>query len=66
MKHVQRVRINGNVPLDNWADVFRAFIGPTRGKVLKRQRLGINFAIGLPADQPWNEIDPALNAMQGS
>ncbi|RMG51605.1 MAG: hypothetical protein D6723_10295, partial [Acidobacteria bacterium] len=61
---IKRITIRGTVPLENWTDVFRAFIGPTRGMNLKRLKLGIDFEMEVRDDQALEETDPKVKAMK--
>jgi hypothetical protein len=67
---VRRFRIQGTVPLENWADVFRCFVAPTAKMGLKRQSLGINFdleaadgALIDPSDQAFKTMREAARQL---
>lgn len=63
---VRRVVVRGQVPVENWGDLFRCFVGPAARMNLKRLGLGVHFELVLPEDQAMSENDPALKAMQES
>ncbi len=65
-KPVRRITIRGSVPLDNWADIFRSFVGPAGRMGLKRLQLGIDFELVTQDGQPLDENDPAFKAMKES
>jgi hypothetical protein len=61
---VHRVVIRGAVPVENWGELFRCFVGPAVWMNLKKLRLGIEFEMVLPEDRPLREDDPGLAAMK--
>jgi len=63
---VRRVVVRGEVPVENWAELFRCFVGPAARMNLKKLGLGVHFEMVLPEDRPLSENDPALKAMKES
>jgi hypothetical protein len=61
---VRRVRIEGVVPLENYNELFRCFVGPAARMNLKQLKLGIRFVLESQADAPLNADDQSLKAMQ--
>jgi hypothetical protein len=61
---VRRFVVRGDVPVENWSDLFRCFVGPAARMKLKKLGLGVEFKMVLPEDQPLGENDPALKAMK--
>lgn len=61
---IRRVRIEGAVPLDNYADLFRCFVSPAARMNLKHLKLGIHFELETPDNAPLDPNDPALKAMR--
>ena len=55
--------IQGDVPVESWADIFRSFVGPAARMGLKKLKLGINFELVTQDGQPLDENDPRLKAM---
>ena len=63
-KGVGRFIVRGNVAVENWAELFRCFVGPAARMNLKELKLGVQFEMVLPEDRPLSENDPALKAMK--
>ncbi|GIW42342.1 MAG: hypothetical protein KatS3mg076_2919 [Candidatus Binatia bacterium] len=61
---VRRFVVRGAVPVENWAELFRCFVGPAARMNLKKLQLGVHFEMVLPEDRPLSENDPALKAMK--
>jgi hypothetical protein len=61
---VRRFVVRGNVPVENWGELFRCFVGPAARMNLKKLGLGVEFEMVLPEDRPLGENDPALKAMK--
>ncbi|GAB4145926.1 MAG: DUF499 domain-containing protein [Planctomycetota bacterium] len=61
---VRRFVVRGDVPVENWGELFRCFVGPAARMNLKRLGLGVQFEMVLPEDRPLGENDPALKAMK--
>jgi len=61
---VRRVVVSGTVPVENWSELFRCFVGPAARMNLKKLGLGVQFEMVLPEDRPLIENDPALKAMK--
>ncbi|MEF3169226.1 MAG: ATP-binding protein [Deltaproteobacteria bacterium] len=63
---VRRFVVRGEVPVENWSELFRCFVGPAARMNLKRLGLGVQFEMVLPDDGALSENDPALKAMRES
>lgn len=61
---VRRFVVRGNVPVENWGELFRCFVGPAVRMNLKKLGLGVQFELVLPEDRRLSENDPALKAMK--
>lgn len=61
---VRRMVVRGTVPVENWSELFRCFVGPAARMNLKKLGLGVEFEMVLPEDRPLSEDDPALKAMK--
>jgi hypothetical protein len=61
---VRRFVVRGDVPVENWGELFRCFVGPAARMNLKKLGLGVEFEMVLPEDRPLGENDPALKAMK--
>jgi hypothetical protein len=63
-RRVRQYSIQGDVPLENWAEIFRCFIQPAARMHLRKLRLGIHFE-GQPApENPIPVDDAALKSMR--
>ncbi len=60
---VRRFVVRGDVPVENWGELFRCFVGPAARMNLKKLGLGVQFEMVLPEDRPLGENDPTLKAM---
>jgi hypothetical protein len=61
---VRRFVVQGNVPVEDWGELFRCFVGPAARMHLKKLGLGVQFEMVAPDDQPLSENDPAIKAMK--
>jgi hypothetical protein len=61
-KEIKTIRIYGDVPVENWADIFRSFVSPSARMDLQQLKLGIEFILVAKADKPLNPDDPAIKA----
>ena len=50
--------------MENWAELFRCFIGPAARMQLKKLDLNVQFKIETRADTPLAPDDQALKAMR--
>ncbi|GAB4247437.1 MAG: DUF499 domain-containing protein [Acidobacteriota bacterium] len=61
---VKRFSVRGVVPVENYAELFRCFVGPSARMNLKRLHLGIHFEMELFEGQPLDSNHPTLKAMK--
>ncbi|MEW6297438.1 MAG: hypothetical protein AB1671_06825, partial [Thermodesulfobacteriota bacterium] len=61
---VRRFVVRGDVPVENWGELFRCFVGPAARMNLKKLGLGVQFEMVLPDDRTLSQNDPALKAMK--
>jgi len=61
---VRRFVVRGDVPIENWGELFRCFVGPAARMNLKKLGLGVQFEMVFPEDRGLSENDPALKAMK--
>ena len=61
---VQRFVVRGEVPVENWAELFRCFVGPAARMNLKRLGLGVQFEMVLPEGAALSENDSTLKTMK--
>lgn len=62
-RKISRIRIKGNVPMENWSELFRCFVGPAARLSLKKLDLGIEFEMTPGEDNPIGENHPNIKAM---
>jgi hypothetical protein len=62
-KQVRSFVIRGAVPVENYGELFRCFVGPAVRMNLK-MRLGVEFEMQVDSEQPLDANDPALKKMQ--
>ncbi|MYB06457.1 MAG: ATP-binding protein [Gemmatimonadetes bacterium] len=61
---VRRFVVRGAIPVENWGELFRCFVGPAVRMKLKRLRLGVQFEMVLLEGAALNENDAALKTMK--
>ena len=61
---VRRLIVRGDVPVENWGELFRCFVGPAARMNLKKLHLGVQFEMELPEGRLLTENDPAVKAMK--
>jgi hypothetical protein len=61
---VRRFVVRGEVPVENWGELFRCFVGPAARMNLKKLHLGVQFEMVLPDDKPLSENDQAFKQMK--
>ena len=61
---VQRFVVRGEVPVENWGELFRCFVVPAVRMNLKTLGLGVQFEMVLPEGAALNENDPVLKTMK--
>ncbi|MDE2644924.1 MAG: DUF499 domain-containing protein [Bacteroidota bacterium] len=61
---VKRFFVQGEVPVEQWGELFRCFVNPAARMDLKKLGLGIQFEMIPPEGETLHENDPALKAMK--
>ena len=61
---VRRFVVRGDVPVENWGELFRCFVAPAARMNLRKLQLGVQFEMELPEATALSENDPALKAMK--
>ncbi|RJQ08781.1 MAG: ATP-binding protein [Bacillota bacterium] len=56
--------VRGDVPVENWSELFRCFVGPAARMNLKKLKLGVQFEMELSEARVLTENDPAIKAMK--
>ena len=62
-QRVRRVVVRGAVSVENWAEIFRCFVGPAARLNLKKLDLGVQFQLEFP-EAGIDPNDPAVKAMK--
>jgi hypothetical protein len=63
-KAIHSINIAGSVPVENWAELFRCFIGPAARMQLKKLDLSVQFKMETRTDSPLSPDDQTLKAMR--
>ena len=63
---IRRFVIRGSVPVENYAELFRCFVGPATRMKLKRLNLGVQFEMEVSEGRELDANDPTLKAMKES
>jgi hypothetical protein len=61
-KEIRTIRISGDVPVENWADIFRSFVAPSARMDLQELKLGIEFVLIAKSDKPLDADHPTVKA----
>lgn len=61
---VRRFVVRGDVPTENWGELFRCFVAPAVRMNLRKLHLGVQFEMELPEGRALSENDTALEAMK--
>jgi hypothetical protein len=61
-KEIKTIRVSGNVPVENWSDIFRSFVSPSARMDLRELKLGIEFVLAAKPEKPMSSDDPAIKA----
>lgn len=61
---VRRFLVRGAVPVENYAELFRCFVGPAVRMNLKRLNIGVQFEMETGEGQALDPNDPALKSMR--
>jgi hypothetical protein len=61
---IRRLIVQGQVPAENWGDLFRCFVGPAFKMNLKQLSLGVQFEMVARDDEPLSENDSTFKAMK--
>ena len=61
---IHQITIAGNVPLDNYSELFRCFIGPAAKMNAKKLRIGVDFRIEFTENDPIDQNDSRIKAMK--
>lgn len=63
-RSLRRFVVRGAVPVENWGELFRCFVGPAARMNLKKLQLGVQFVMEVPEGRELSENDPAIKAMK--
>ncbi|MBL7205279.1 MAG: ATP-binding protein [Desulfobacteraceae bacterium] len=63
-RKVRRFKVTGSVPVENYGELFRCFVGPAARMNLKKLNLGIQFEMETFPEKELDPNDPSLKAMQ--
>jgi len=56
--------VRGEVPVENWGELFRCFVGPAARMNLKKLHLGIHFEMEFSTKQELDSNDTSIKAMK--
>jgi hypothetical protein len=62
-RHVKTIRISGDVPLENWPDMFRCFISPSARMDLQQFKIGVDFVLIAKPEKPFDPDHPTIKAL---
>jgi len=63
---VRQILVSGEVPLDEWSQIFKSFINPSTQMNLKKQKLSIRLEFEAGSANPIKPDDNRVKAMQES
>ena len=61
---IRRFTVRGSVPVENYGELFRCFVGPSARMNLKKLHLGVQFEMVAGEGHELNVEDPAIKAMK--
>ena len=61
---MRRFVVRGAVPVENYAELFRCFVGPAVRMNLKTLNIGVQFEMETGAERELDPNDAALKAMR--
>lgn len=61
---IKRFVVRGAVPVDNYGEIFRCFVGPATKMNLKKLRLGIQFEMETGEGKELDPTDTAIKSMK--
>jgi hypothetical protein len=61
-KKIKTIRISGDVPVENWADIFRSFVSPAARMDLQELKLGVEFVLIAKPEKPLDPDHPTVKA----
>jgi len=64
IRTIKRFKVKGAVPVENYSELFRCFVGPAARMNLKKLRLGIEFEMEVGEENKLDPNDPILKAMK--
>ncbi len=64
LRLIRRFTVRGSVPVENYGELFRCFVGPAARMNLKKLHLGVQFEMVAGEGQELNAEDPAFKAMK--
>ena len=64
VQKIRRFKITGSVPVENYSELFRCFVGPAARMNLKKLNLGVQFEMETLPDKALDSNDPSLKAMK--
>jgi hypothetical protein len=60
---IKTIRISGDVPVENWADIFRCFISPSARMDLQQLKLGVEVVLIAKPKKPLDPDHPTVKAL---
>lgn len=63
-RKVRSFKVSGSVPVENYGELFRCFVGPAARMNLKKLNIGVQFEMETFPEKELNPNDPSLKAMQ--
>ena len=65
-RQIKKIIISGEVPVEEWTQIFRSFIQPTNSMNLRKQKLNIHFEFESGSSSPINPDDSKIKSMKES
>ena len=63
-RKVRSFKVSGSVPVENYGELFRCFVGPAARMNLKKLNIGVQFQMETFPEKELDPNDPSLKAMQ--
>jgi hypothetical protein len=60
---IKTIRISGDVPFENWPDLFRSFVSPSARMDLQQFKISVDFVLIAKPEKPLDPNHPTIKAL---
>jgi hypothetical protein len=62
-RQIKAIRISGDVPIENWPDLFRSFVSPSARMDLQQFKIRVEFVLIAKPEKPLDADHPTVKAL---